>query len=163
MIIAHLPLGYLLSKATAKISNPRLNLKLFMAVGLLGSICPDFDMFYFYFIDNRLHHHHDYWTHIPLFWYGVFLLLAGIVKWLYPKYLPLLIVFGVNIMAHLVADTLVGDIKWLYPLNDTYYAFFTVPARYQPWWLNFVLHWTFLLELSIILVAVYFFSKRKQS
>ncbi len=159
MIIAHLPLGYLLTKATAKIIRTHSNTKGFMVAGLVGSVCPDFDMLYFHFIDNGRHHHHDYWTHIPLFWFGVLLLLAGVCKWLSPKHLPLIIVFGVNVIAHLITDTLVGDIKWLYPFNDAYYAFFTVPARYQPWWLNFILHWTFLLELSILLTAICFFRK----
>ncbi|VTR68827.1 hypothetical protein DESC_720205 [Desulfosarcina cetonica] len=25
-------------------------------------------MIYFYIFDHRQHHHHTYWTHIPLYW-----------------------------------------------------------------------------------------------
>ncbi len=68
MIIGHLPLGYLSIKVfPAKLINIS-NKKIFMLVGLSGSIAPDLDMIYFYLVDNRQHHHHTYWTHIPFYW-----------------------------------------------------------------------------------------------
>ena len=54
-----------------------------MCTGLLGSIFPDLDMFYFYFIDHRQHGHHCYWTHTPFYWITLLLfvyVIAVIVK-----------------------------------------------------------------------------------
>jgi hypothetical protein len=31
---------------------------------------------------------------------------------------------------------------------------YTVPALYNPWWLNFLLHWSFYLELAVIVLAL---------
>lgn len=139
-------------------------MKLFMAAGILGSILPDFDMFYFYFIDNRQHHHHRYWTHIPIFWLGL-ISIAGILLLIFKRrYLPILSIFAFNIFAHLIADSVVGDVWWLYPFIDEPYAFFTVTARYSPWWLNFIWHWSFLIELAIVFSAIYLLIKSiKQS
>lgn len=50
---------------------------------------------------------------------------------------------------HLLLDTFVGDIWWGAPFYDQPLALFSVPARFSPWWLNFVLHWSFAVELAI--------------
>jgi len=57
--------------------------------------------------------------------------------------------------AHLLLDTIVGDIWWFAPFIDKPFAFFTVPALYKPWWLNFLLHWSFALELAVFALAFY--------
>jgi inner membrane protein len=59
----------------------------------------------------------------------------------------------------MLLDSIVGDIWWFAPFVDKSFALFTVPALYHPWWLNFVLHWTFLLELLILLWAVNIWQK----
>ncbi|CUR46968.1 hypothetical protein Q668_03800 [Alcanivorax sp. PN-3] len=51
-------------------------------------------------------------------------------------------------------DTIVGDIWWLAPFIDKPYALFTVPAVYRPWWPNFVLYWSFALEIAIAVWAL---------
>lgn len=159
MLTAHLPLGYLVTKATIKTAHYTDNPRALMFLGLIGSVFPDFDMLYFYLIDNSQHHHHTYWTHIPIFWFGIFLILGVLLKIFKAHYLPFLVVFGVNVIIHLITDTIVGDIKWLYPWTDSYFALATVPARYQPWWLNFIFHWSFVVELFIIVTALYFLLK----
>ena len=65
----------------------------------------------------------------------------------------LALIFSVGGLLHMLLDSVVGDIWWLAPIVDQPYALFTVPARFQPWWLNFVLHWSFVIELLIIVWA----------
>lgn len=66
MFIAHLPAGYLLSRPFAR-RNPSQARAIF-GIGLLCSVLPDFDLAYFYLIDQRRTPHHDYWVHTPVFW-----------------------------------------------------------------------------------------------
>ncbi len=156
MILAHLALGYLVTKTINKVMPCSISTKVLMTLGLIGSVFPDFDMFYFYLVDRTIHHH-DYWTHIPIMWLAILLIVGVLVRVIKPVYMPVLIVFGVNVVLHLVTDSIVGDIKWLYPFDNDYYALFTVPALYKPWWLNFILHWTFAVELTIIATALFIF------
>jgi len=153
MFIAHLPTGYILSNIVKKRSGLKhANLKLFMMFGMMGAIAPDLDMFYFYLVDHRQHHHHSYLTHYPIIWFSLLSLSAVWYRVAIDKANAILaLVFTANGCLHLVLDTLVGDIWWFAPFIDKPYALFTVAARYQPWWLNFILHWSFLLELLICL------------
>ena len=156
MIIGHLPLGYLSTKLiAAKWLHQSVNKRAFMVAGILGSITPDLDMFYFYLIDNCQHHHHTYWTHTPLYWILILGLLFLVLRYIKIKCLSYLGIYGLNIFIHLVADTFVGDIWWLSPIINEPFSFFTVPSAYKTWWLNFVLHWSFLLEITIMLSALY--------
>ncbi len=156
MIIGHLPLGYISTKIiTAKWPNNSVKRRAFIIAGLLGSIIPDFDMIYFYLFDNCQHHHHTYWIHIPFYW-CIILGLSILVLWFTKKeYLPFLSIFGINIFIHLFVDTIVGDIWWLYPLLNKPYSLFSVPALYNTWWVNFILHWSFIIEIIIMFVALY--------
>ena len=65
-------------------------------------------------------------------------------------------------MIHLALDSLVGGILWLYPFNSTAYTLIIVPARFGHWVLNFVFHWTFIIELGIVVLAIIAFFLRKQ-
>ncbi len=163
MLIGHLPLGYLSTKFLAARWTEIPNKKIFMLVGLFGSITPDLDMVYFYLFDNQQHHHHTYWTHIPFYWSIVLTLSFLIVQNIRKSYLPLLYIFSVNILLHLLADSIVGDIWWLSPFINKPYSLFTVPALYKPWWLNFIFHWSFLVEIVIIIIALHIFIKSKRN
>lgn len=159
MFIAHLPAGYLLTRAILRRAH-RPSGKL-LALGLVASIAPDFDLLYFYFFDQRQVHHHAYALHWPLAWAAVcgsVMCVALLLKkraWL----LPAIIVLA-NGLLHMVLDTLVGGIAWLAPFNKALWHVTSVPAQYSWWPANFILHWTFLLELLIVLVA-YLQWKRK--
>lgn len=160
MLIAHVPAGYLftryiLSRSAVSLANRR---ALFL-LGLSASVLPDIDMLYFYLIDMRQHHHHTYWTHLPIFWIAVFVPLALIFK-RWPKIRLAVIVAGLNIALHLMLDSIVGDIWWLSPFVDRPYALFTVPAAHGHWVLNFVLHWSFVLELLIVGIAAIIWSRK---
>jgi len=155
MFIAHLPVGYLITQAVMKRCGVRIRATHpFLLAGLVASVFPDIDLLYFYLVDLRQHHHHTYWTHIPLFWLVTlaisFLVLKRVGN---PSHRLPLAIFGLNIFGHLLLDTVVGDIWWLGPWVDQPYAMFTVPARFQPWQLNFLLHWSFGLELLLVCVA----------
>mgnify|MGYP001558497206 CR=1 FL=1 len=152
MFIAHLPAGYLLTRA---IQN-RFKVNWFFWVGLLASVLPDFDLLYFYLIDHRQTLHHEYITHLPLFWLAVWaaaLIVAPLMK--RQEYLVVTTIFFSNIFLHLLLDTVVGGVAWLYPFSQQSFELAVVPATHDFWVWSFVFHRSFLLELVIILVAAY--------
>ena len=147
MILAHLPSGYLLGRATGTRDRTVL------IAALIGSVAPDFDMFWFHLIDQGQTHHHRFWPHIPLVMLGIAacaLLLTAIVarRWL----APVAVFFGA-VMMHLLLDTVNGGIMWLWPLNDRLYSLVTVPATRSHWVLSVLTHWSTLAELAIIAAA----------
>jgi hypothetical protein len=165
MIIAHIPAGYLVSmflfprwRASFGVVRTR-----FFAAGIAGAMAPDLDMLYFHLVDHRQHHHHTYFSHFPSFWALLFLLS---VAWLYiakVKSTPALaVLFTLNGLLHMVLDSVVGDIWWLAPLDGKPFSFAIVPALYQPWWLNFLLHWSFLLELGLAAWAFALWRRQRQ-
>ena len=157
MIIGHLPAGYIVSKLMFPYFEARRAVsKLFLWAGVLGAFAPDFDMAYFYLVDHRQHHHHTYWSHFPIIWLS---LLFFSLIWFYSartkSSAALAVIFSINGFIHLLLDTIVGDIWWLAPFVNKSFALFSVPALYTPWWLNFLLHWSFALELAIVAWAAY--------
>ena len=151
MLIAHLPAGYLLARrivprlATAPAEARRL-----MAVGLAASVFADIDLVYFYLIDGRQTLHHDYWTHIPAFWPAAMLAAAALL-WLARMGIPWreFLVFLAGVILHLALDTPTGGILWGWPVSLYRFLLVEIPARFDWWVWNFVLHWTFLIELAI--------------
>lgn len=160
MFIAHLPAGLLLTQVLIKgASSTELSKSQYVFLlfaGLTGSILPDFDLLYYLLIDNQQHWHHDYWTHMPYYWTCLFLFALVYCKMIQANRLVFsaLLILYLNVILHLVLDTLVGGIYWLYPMNDTYLSLVEIRPRFDWWVLNFVLHWTFALELTIIILAV---------
>lgn len=155
VIVGHLPAGYLVSKFLVKrVPTLHQNETYIVSACMLGAVAPDIDLLYFYLIDNRQQHHHLYFPHLPVVWA---VLLGLSVGWLLisrRKTLPVLaFAFSLNGMIHMVLDTIAGDIWWLGPWVDLPFVLVTVPARFQFWWFNFLLHWTFILELVVLLLA----------
>ena len=157
MFIAHLPAGYLCARLASNSANSRSvgqATLVFWGV-LVGSVLPDLDMLYFYLVDNRQTNHHLYWTHIPFFW-GVFLgtlmLIGRLARSRLVSVLSISILAGV--MVHLLLDTPVGGIAWLYPFSAELLYLLEIPAVQHWWVLNFILHWTFLIEVTICLAAL---------
>lgn len=62
----------------------------------------------------------------------------------------LALIFCLGAFGHLLLDSVVGDIYWLAPFSGEPFSMFTVPALYHPWWLNFILHWSFAFELALL-------------
>lgn len=154
MLIGHAPAGYLLSRwlsSRLRLGGPRR--RAVLLTGILCSVLPDLDLLYFYTVDARQHHHHTYWSHTPVFWGCAF---AGLlpVALRYPLLRPFTAVAGSCVFLHLVLDSISAKILWLYPLSDRSFGLFEVPSVHSAWVLNFLTHWTFALELGLLLAAV---------
>ena len=165
MFIGHLPAGYITTYAiVGRCSGVSLETyRSLFGAGLVASVLPDFDLFYFYLFDGRQHLHHTYWTHLPAFWLVLLagsVILAGLLRnrlvWLFVA------VIYANIFLHMLLDTLVGHILWLYPFSNQSFALFEVESKYGWWVWNFVLHWTFLLEIALWMGAVMLFWRRRR-
>lgn len=162
MIIAHAPSGYILANLIVRqASSIPASAAAVIGAGIVGALAPDFDMLYFHLIDNRHTHHHEYMSHWPLIWLT---LAAAFTLWLSAarksKVAFLSLVFFLGGVLHLVLDSFVGDIWWFAPFIDQPYAMFTVPARFKPWWLSFILHWSFAAELAIWIGALHIYRQR---
>lgn len=164
MFIAHLPMGYITGSLFRDylhkqgLSVP----KFLVTTSMVGAIIPDSDLLYFYLIDHRQHHHHAYFTHYPIVWI-IPLILAW--AWFLTKKTPYSIsavAFFSNAFIHLLLDSVVGDIWWLMPFVNRPFVLATVPNLYSPWWLNFILHWSFGLEIMILSFATYLFVRQKK-
>ena len=153
MFVAHLPSGYLLGRGLlgrgAGARGPA------MAAVLLGSVAPDFDMLWFHLVDHGRVHHHDYYSHIPGFWLLVALSVLAVLRGLRPAWVTIAAMFFAGIVLHLVLDTLVGGIMWLWPFSDHLYSLAVVPARHDHWVISFILHWSFLAEIVLTLLAAW--------
>ena len=156
MFIAHLPAGYLcgkhlLKRASSLPATPRQ----IMLCCLAGAITPDLDLLYFYLLDQRQHHHHTYITHWPILWLTLILSSLLAIRLCERKTVPtLVLLFSLSGLLHLLLDSVVGDIWWLAPWIDHPFALFQVSPDFKPWWLNFLLHWSFMIELAITFRAL---------
>jgi inner membrane protein len=156
MFIAHLPIGYLASSVIySYLKLPGGSARGVVFSGICGSIAPDLDLLYFYLIDDRQHNHHSYWTHYPSVW--ICLILISLI-FCYSKSWRtracLIVIFSINGFIHIVLDSIAGDIYWFAPFIYNAYSLVTVPALYELWWLNFILHWTFWVEMIITMWAI---------
>ena len=160
MFIGHLPAGYVL---TTFLQKP-LRTRRFLFIGLVASVLPDADIFYFYLFDNQNHLHHGYWTHTPFYW-ALMAVVAFAILWISRRrvYLAGAVIFFSNVFLHLCLDTIVGKVEWLYPLTEKSFYLFAVPATHDWWVYNFLFHWTFLFEIVAVIwaIAVFFLRRKK--
>jgi len=165
MFIGHLPAAYLLGCAIRK-ARPSMQLRsdAIVLATLIGGVLPDFDLVYFYTIDARQVVHHQYWSHIPFYWVVIFLCLS-LITYLFQNMKAFKLLFFVffAIMLHLALDTITGQIHWLYPFSTNTYSMVHVPAVHEWWVANFVLHWTFAVELLVVFFALTVYFKRKNT
>lgn len=166
MFIAHLPAGYLATRLILQREPaPEPLRRRLIALGMAASVLPDLDLLWFYFVDDRRQVHHAYLPHLPLAWTAVFAV-AALILWSgrasRTAWLAML-VFAANIMLHQVLDTVAGGIRWLWPFSNAEFALSHVQARYEPWYLNFVLHWTFAVEIAIVAAALWYARRRPLS
>lgn len=129
---------------------------------MLGAIAPDFDLAYLHLIDHGQVHHHRYFTHWPITWLSLTVISAYAFVMSKRKGLALpALLFGLGGFSHMLLDSLVGDIWWFAPFLDRPFSIARVAALYQPWWLNFVLHWSFAVELLICAWALMLYRTRR--
>jgi inner membrane protein len=159
VFIAHLPAGYLATRMILdRRPAPQPLRRRLLALGMAASVLPDLDLLWFYFVSDRRQVHHAYLPHLPLAWAGLFAL-AALVPWMRRAERVVwlgALAFSANIILHLVLDTIAGGIRWLWPFSDAEFALSHVEARYSPWYLNFVLHWTFAMEIALLVCALWF-------
>lgn len=162
MFIGHLPAGYLATRATQSMLG--LGGRAILAIGLSASVLPDLDLLWFYLVDNRQHNHHSYLFHFPAFWAVVCLVfwIAGCVLRV-PNIGAVALIALINLQLHMLLDSIAGGIRWLWPLSDQDFVMSIVPAGHDWWVWNFVLHWTFALELAVVGAALILFVSRYRS
>jgi membrane-bound metal-dependent hydrolase YbcI (DUF457 family) len=148
VFIAHLPAGYLTARLVARRLGVPVSPSLVLA-GLAGGIFPDIDLFYATLIDHWSVHHHRYWTHLPLFWLTVSAAALLLFR-LTGETRQCTVIFLLAVWSHLLLDSVAGDIWWLWPWLDVPFSLVTIPAIHSPWYLNYLLHWTFALELIFV-------------
>lgn len=147
MILAHLPSGYLLGRVAGGRDRA------ILIAALIGSVAPDFDMVWFYLIDQGQTHHHRFWPHIPLVILGIAAAALPLTALIARRWMAPVAAFFAAVMMHLVLDTVNGAILWLWPFSDRLYSLVTVPATRAHWVLSFLTHWSTLAELAIIAAA----------
>jgi len=150
MFIAHIPVGLCLARLLTK---RRLSFST-IAIASFGAIFPDLDLFRFYVIDGQHVHHHSYWTHLPVYWAGFIIVSILLFKICARPYPVRLTVFFAAAMSHLCLDSVSGDIRWLWPLSTEGFQFVSVPATHSKWYMSFLYHWTFKLEILISFLAL---------
>ena len=146
MLIGHLPSGYILGRFAPKSWRET---PCFMTAAMIGAVIPDIDMLYFHLVDGGRTHHHAYITHWPLFWLASGIVALSVIRLLGWPHLVSVAAFFAGAMLHMVLDTVASPIMWLMPFDRHAFELVTVPATYGNWFVSFVLHWTFLLEILI--------------
>ena len=155
MLIAHAPTGLLLAALLMPMKPVKVSWQRWYLTGAVFGALPDVDMLWFYLVDQRQFHHHVYFTHWPIVWLLVSMV-AGVAWGVWRKpWTAYAVLLGVAGMSHMVLDSVVGDIGWLKPWHDQLYAMFVVTNRYSPWQLNFIIHWSFALELALLALSVW--------
>ncbi len=165
MIIAHLPAGYILSTLLfPRVENYGVSRSAFIRAGLFGAIAPDLDMIYFYFFDHRAHPHHSYFSHFPSVWLLTLSLTLLVLRAAKCKKHPLLAaILALNGLLHMLLDYISTNIYWLAPFIRKPFSLFKVPTVYDTWWLNFLLHRSFALEIALVAWAVYLWRQHRQN
>jgi len=151
MFVAHIPAGYLLSRYMSRGHADR---KALILTGVVASVLPDTDLLWFYLVDNRQTVHHSYVFHWPLFWVACAACAWAVARMMHrPRLYPFIGIALACLLLHMVLDSIAAEILWLKPFAELEVNLVQVPACYGWWVWNFVLHWTFLLELAIVLAA----------
>lgn len=145
MFIGHMPAAYLgITALRRPFSKP------VMAAALIGSVFPDIDMIWFYFIDHGAIHHHHYLTHRPILY-----VIALAIAWILPRklgYAPM--AFCLAVILHVALDSVAGSIAWGWPFSDVARPLTVVEATHDHWIKSFMHHWYFKLELVLTAVAI---------
>ena len=165
MFIAHISAGYLLTRSCLNVFQvPKSSVQPLFWAGLLAGVLPDVDWLYFYLVDAQQHNHHSYWTHIPLFWVcGYFLLIPWTLIFKLQKVFVVLTVVFINVIGHMVLDTMSGGIRWGAPFSEHYTVLIPIESRHDWSVLNYFLHWSFLIELALVGLSLRSWRQSKSS
>ncbi len=159
MLIAHLPAGYVIGSLARRMAPDARSV---MLAALAGSVAPDFDIAWFWFVDNGGVHHRTYPTHWPLMWAALAAFLIPLVTLAARRWKVAVAVFFLAVLSHMILDSVAAPMHWLMPFDDRAVELVRIPATYSHWILSFMLHWTFALEIGICAVAAWFAKKRRE-
>jgi membrane-bound metal-dependent hydrolase YbcI (DUF457 family) len=161
MFLAHLPTGYLVGASLARRWPQAITPAAWAAV-LFGSVAPDLDLIYFYFLSDHSVNHHIYPPHVPIVWLAASCLVGLCLGCGPQRWRVVWAMFCTGWLLHLVLDTVAGGIWWLWPWVTTPYVLMEVPRRFDNSWLNFISHPSILLEVIIIVVSGQQWRKRSK-
>jgi len=159
-MIAHLPAGYLLTvgvlSTTGADRKPRA--RTLFVVGLIASMAPDVDGLVWAGLKlagRPAPHHHDYPTHWPLAWLALVLVVAVVAVVLRDRTaLVGAAVVGLNLGLHGVLDSVASPMAWGAPFSDKTWEIVRVPPTHgDRWVLSMLDHWTFGLEVGLVVLA----------
>ena len=126
--------------------------------GLLGSVAPDFNPFFFWLFDIEQDNHLNF-SHYPSFW---LLLLIASAFWFVidrrsqnPVSVFMLSISG---FIHMMLDTVSGRIYWLAPFSYRPFSIGELVENANPWLVNRFPGWIYGVELLILIWAVSLFS-----
>ncbi|MCP3971664.1 MAG: metal-dependent hydrolase [Rhodobacteraceae bacterium] len=160
MIVGHLPASYL----AFRYLSPRRWPRAAVAAGIAGGMFPDIDIAWFYLVDGRAHHHHDYLTHRPALY--ALLLFAVLTAAALRRQQPpaMATAFLAGTLLHLALDSVAGRIAWAWPFSDHAEPLSVVQATHSHWLLSFANHWYFQVELAVwaVAIATLLFDRRRQ-
>lgn len=156
MITAHLPAGYVLARAQDWRGAV-------LWAALLGAIFPDFDLLFFYFVDDRAIHHHRYWVHAPAFALACSAVALAFANCFAKAWTAPVVAFGLAWLLHIILDSLTGGIMWLWPVSGDLYRLIDVPGRDGVHFLvAFLTHWTIVFEILIWITALGLLWRQRQ-
>ena len=161
MLIAHAPTGMLMAAVLIKLKPQAVSWQRWYLMGAVMGVLPDLDMLWFYLVDHRQYHHHVYVPHWPIVWLSISVLALVWYGIKQSKAAACAVLLGLTGISHMVLDSVVGDIGWLKPWHDGLYAMFEVSNRYSAWQLNFIIHWSFAMELGLLLLAVWQWRRKR--
>ena len=164
MILGHLPAGYVVARLLRqRFAASGVTWRTFLAAALLGSVAPDFDLLYYYTLNQQQQHHHAYVTHFPIFWAGMLVAAAVWYRMARDKrHAALAVVFAMCGFVHLCLDSGAGNIRWLAPFLDQRFALTKVPHLTGSRRLDYLMHWSFLLELIPIAWALFLWRRDRE-
>lgn len=154
MLIGHLPIGYFVTRSLIK----KLNLptkKLWLGIGLIAAVLPDFDLAYTIFFKQSMGSHRYYYTNFPVIY--LLLLLIFILFYLFnnKKWLKIgIIIVFTNIFVHFLVDTVFVGIKWFWPFYDQLIGIYNVALTRGIIVENYFNHWYWYLEIILWVVTI---------
>lgn len=150
MFIAHAPISFFANSFLQRKAIKKLKLPQQIWVGIFAlffGILPDFDLFYLMMKEIPPFTHHEYFTHTPIFYIGIWVVMK-ILFFVFGRFLSvktkkilntnfiqiLLNTFLIGTLFHLFADFLYSEIMLFYPLSTNGYTvlkYILEPSRWS--------------------------------
>lgn len=170
MIIAHGPLGYIITEITRhwwQVSHfSKSQIRWCVVAGFIGGMFPDIDLFFYYFIDAS-QSHRQLLTHSVIFYLAICVVGLAIRRWTrnrtkYAYVAAVITVFSLGAISHIVTDMIVGQVILLAPF--TYELFGLVNTQWfrDSLFMRYSHVTGFGIELIVLATAIYLWIRRHQ-